>query len=135
MSHDQIAMPTPGQRFVIESSAFTADKFVSNRKTKKWDVPPTGVSKTKSTAGKSFESGPVDASEFAPKVVPMCEVEEALGRGAGGEGVEGEGEGQGVCGADVMREKKEKSGSEPEVRMQQCYMEPRSTVCTYMLFL
>ena len=54
----------------------------------------------------------MDASEFAPKVVPMCEVAEALGRGGDGEGGEGGGGGEGLCGAELSVKKKEKSGSE-----------------------
>ena len=42
---------------------------------------------------KSFDVTTVDPSEFVPKVVPMCEVESALGREGGGEVVGGEEEG------------------------------------------
>ena len=88
MSCDHKATPTPGQLLVIESNSFTADKFVSKRSSKKWDVPPSEVMKKNS---KSFDATTVDPSEFVPKVVPMCEVESAMGRegeeevGGGGE--------------------------------------------------
>lgn len=56
----------------------------------------------------------VDPSEYAPKVVPYCEVEGALGRGGeeGGEGMEGGGE-------EVAMAVEEKDNSISEVR---CYI-------------
>ena len=110
-SRDQLAPPTPGQLAVIESNSFVADKFVSSRKSKKWDVPPPGISLKPPAAASSSDSGVVDPSEYAPKVVPYCEVEGALGRGGeeGGEGVGGGGE-EGIMAAE------EKDNSISEVR-------------------
>ena len=73
-------MPTPGQLLTIESNAFTADKFVSKRSSKKWDVPPSDITVTKAASAKTFNVTEVDPSEFVPKVVPLCEVESALGK-------------------------------------------------------
>ncbi|CAI7991463.1 hypothetical protein GBAR_LOCUS754 [Geodia barretti] len=98
-------VPTPGQTALIESNSFTSDKFVSKRSSKKWDVPPSGVSQKK--AGKTFDVTTVDPSEFVPKVVPMCEVENALGREEG-MGVMEEG------GRDVVSIRQETTQSTPE---------------------
>lgn len=79
-----IFAPTPGQTSLIESNSFTADKFVSKRSSKKWDVPPPGLAQKKTvSATKTFDATEVDPSEFVPKVVPMCEVESAMGREEG----------------------------------------------------
>ena len=79
-----VALPTPGQLSVIESETFSAAKFVSKRSSKKWDVPPSEVTKKKLVpAEKGFDVTEVDPSEFVPKVVPLFEVEGALGRGEG----------------------------------------------------
>ena len=88
MSRDYEATPTPGQLSAIESNSFTADKFVSKRSSKKWDVPPSDIAQKMNT--KSFDATTVDPSEFVPKVVPMCEVESALGRDGEGEVLGGE---------------------------------------------
>ena len=78
---DIITAPTPGQISLIESNSFTADKFVSKRSSKKWDVPPSQHNEKKAfTSKSSFDATAVDPSEFVPKVVPMCEVESAMGR-------------------------------------------------------
>ena len=97
LSHDVMATPTPGQLSVIESNSFTSDKFVSKRVSKKWDMTPSDVAKKSVPAAKSFDVTDVDPSEYVPKVVPMCEVESALGR-------EGEGEGEGVGGEEGGRQ-------------------------------
>ena len=79
-----IPAPTPGQTSLIESNSFTADKFISKRSSKKWDVPPPGLPQKKTvSAAKTFDATEVDPSEFVPKVVPMCEVESAMGREEG----------------------------------------------------
>ena len=101
-------VPTPGQTALIESNSFTSDKFVSKRSSKKWDVPPSGVSQKK--AGKTFDVTTADPSEFVPKVVPMCEVENALGREEG-MGVMEEG------GRDVVSIRQETTQSTPETEV------------------
>jgi hypothetical protein len=104
-------VPTPGQTALIESNSFTSDKFVSKRSSKKWDVPPSGVSQKKTvSAGKTFDVTTVDPSEFVPKVVPMCEVENALGREEGMGEME-EGGGRGVV---SIRQETTQSTSETE---------------------
>ena len=113
VSHDLNIMPTAGQLFVIESDSFTADKFISKRTSKKWDVPPAGVAKKTSTTGKSFDNTVVDPSEFAPKVVPMCEVEGALDRG-------GEGEGGDMVEVVSMTGEREKAVAEAEAEVGFC---------------
>ena len=115
------AMPTPGQLSVIESNSFTADKFVSKRASKKWDVPPSDVARK--TNKKSFDATSVDPSEYAPKVVPMCEVESVLEREGEGEVWDGEGGGRGVV---LIKQNTEKSTSETEVYTCTCMC-----TCTY----
>ena len=107
MSCDLKATPTPGQLSVIESNSFVADKFVSKRSSKKWDVPPSDMVAKKNS--KSFDATAVDPSEFVPKVVPMCEVESALGREGEGEVGGGGEEGSGVV---LIRQKTGNSSSE-----------------------
>ena len=63
---------------------------MSKRASKKWDMTPSDVAKKSVPAAKSFDVTDVDPSEYVPKVVPMCEVESALGREGEGEGVGGE---------------------------------------------
>ena len=104
LSHDVIATPTPGQLSVIESNSFTSDKFVSKRASKKWDMTPSDVAKKSVPAAKSFDVTDVDPSEYVPKVVPMCEVESALGREGEGEGVGGEEGGQQLVMINQRRE-------------------------------
>ena len=112
MSHDIKATPTPGQLLVIESNSFTADKFVSKRTSKKWDVPPSDIPKKHAGAGKSFDATAVDPSEFVPKVVPMCEVESALGREGEGEGGGGEEGGEGGEKVVLIKQKVKSATSE-----------------------
>ena len=87
-----MATLTPGQLSVIKSNnSFTSDKFVSKWASKKWDMTLSDVAKKSVPATKSFDVTDVDPSEYVPKVVPMCEVESALGREGEGEGEEGGG--------------------------------------------
>ena len=58
---------------------------MSKRVSKKWDMTPSDVAKRSVPAAKSFDMTDVDPC--VPKVVPMCEVESALGREEEGEGV------------------------------------------------
>ena len=97
LKDSEVSALTPGQTSLIESNSFTSDKFVSKRSSKKWDVPPSGVAQKKTvSAAKKFDVTAVDPSEFVPKVVPMCEVESALGREEGGGGGGDEEGGKGV---------------------------------------
>ena len=74
---------------VIAVEHLLITRFVSKIASKKWDMTPSDVAKKSVPAAKSFDVTDVDPSEYVPKVVPMCEVESALGR-------EGEGEGGGL---------------------------------------
>ena len=111
---NNVIMPTPGQLLLIESNSFTADKFVSKRSSKKWDVPPSQVAQKKASMSKSsYDATTVDPSEFVPKVVPMCEVESALGREGDGGVMVADEEG----GRDVVLIKQNTDDSTPDAEV------------------
>ena len=130
---------------LLESNSFVSNKFVSNRKSKKWDVPPSALSPAarakKSTLVKgSSDVGTVDPSEYVPKVVPLSEVEGAMQRGGGGEGGEGVVEGEeGVCGESIAkREINKTSDSTAEVRHLVCLytrMAVSIYICIYIPYV